>query len=113
ADRAGGDPRHRPARRHLAARAMSGGPGRTGKGSAMAKLHPLFAGHRLLPSFLLAALICPAVADAVEAQSAGASQAPFGDTVGPRIPFYDRAAPQVATAGPLDQLGVIEAKGVG
>jgi uncharacterized protein (TIGR01244 family) len=70
---------------------------------------PALAGCRLL----LAAVICASVPGAAAAQSAGAAQAPFGDKVGPRIPFYDRVAPQVATSGPLGQLGVIEAKGVG
>lgn len=50
---------------------------------------------------------------AVAVTSAGAAQAPFGDQVGERIPFYDRVAPQVATSAPLDRLGIIEAKGVG
>lgn len=62
---------------------------------------------------LLATLICSSVPGVASAQSAGAAQAPFGDTVGPRIPFYDRVAPQVATSAPLNRLGVIEAKGVG
>lgn len=61
----------------------------------------------------VAALIFSIGSGAAAAQSAGASQAPFGDQVGPRIPFYDRVAPQVATSGPLDRLGIIEAKGVG
>jgi hypothetical protein len=41
------------------------------------------------------------------------AEAPFGDKVSERIPFYHRAAPMVATAGPLGRLGIIEAKGVG
>jgi hypothetical protein len=40
-------------------------------------------------------------------------EAPFGDTVGERIPFYHRAAPTIATAGPLGRLGIIKAKAVG
>jgi hypothetical protein len=40
-------------------------------------------------------------------------EAPFGDKVSERIPFYHRAAPMVATAGPLGRLGIIEAKAVG
>jgi hypothetical protein len=40
-------------------------------------------------------------------------EAPFGDRVSERIPFYHRAAPTVATAGPLGRLGLIEAKAVG
>jgi uncharacterized protein (TIGR01244 family) len=42
-----------------------------------------------------------------------APEAPFGDKVSERIPFYHRAAPTVATAGPLGRLGIIEAKAVG
>jgi uncharacterized protein (TIGR01244 family) len=42
-----------------------------------------------------------------------ASEAPFGDRVSERIPFYHRAAPTIATAGPLGRLGIIEAKAVG
>jgi uncharacterized protein (TIGR01244 family) len=42
-----------------------------------------------------------------------APEAPFGDRVSERIPFYHRAAPTVATAGPLGRLGIIEAKAVG
>jgi uncharacterized protein (TIGR01244 family) len=42
-----------------------------------------------------------------------ATEAPFGDKVSERIPFYHRAAPTVATAGPLGRLGIIEAKSVG
>jgi hypothetical protein len=41
------------------------------------------------------------------------AEAPFGDKVSDRIPFYHRAAPRVATAGPLGRLGIIEAKSVG
>ena len=41
------------------------------------------------------------------------AEAPFGDKVSERIPFYHRAAPTIATAGPLGRLGIIEAKGVG
>jgi hypothetical protein len=40
-------------------------------------------------------------------------EAPFGDTVSERVPFYHRAAPTIATAGPLGRLGIIEAKAVG
>lgn len=40
-------------------------------------------------------------------------EAPFGDRVSERIPFYHRAAPTVATSGPLGRLGLIEAKAVG
>jgi hypothetical protein len=40
-------------------------------------------------------------------------EAPFGDRVSERIPFYHRAAPTIATAGPLGRLGIIEAKAVG
>lgn len=40
-------------------------------------------------------------------------EAPFGDRVSERIPFYHRAAPTIATAGPLGRLGLIEAKAVG
>jgi uncharacterized protein (TIGR01244 family) len=74
-------------------------------------LHGSFAAARAL--ILLAALLCPGSAGIATAQSAGALQAPFGDKVGPRIPFYDRVAPQVATSASLDRLGVLEAKGVG
>jgi len=42
-----------------------------------------------------------------------APEAPFGDRVSERIPFYHRAAPTIATAGPLGRLGIIEAKAVG
>lgn len=42
-----------------------------------------------------------------------ATEAPFGDKVSERIPFYHRAAPTIATAGPLGRLGIIEAKSVG
>ena len=42
-----------------------------------------------------------------------AAEAPFGDRVSERIPFYHRAAPTIATAGPLGRLGIIEAKAVG
>lgn len=41
------------------------------------------------------------------------TEAPFGDKVSERIPFYHRAAPTIATAGSLGRLGLIEAKGVG
>jgi hypothetical protein len=41
------------------------------------------------------------------------SEAPFGDKVSERIPLYHRAAPGVATSGPLGRLGLIEAKAVG
>jgi uncharacterized protein (TIGR01244 family) len=41
------------------------------------------------------------------------AEAPFGDKVSERVPFYHRAAPTIATAGPLGRLGVIEAKAVG
>jgi len=61
----------------------------------------------------IVALICLSDFGAAMAQSAGALQAPFGDQVGARIPYYDRVAPQVATSAPLDRLGIIEAKGVG
>lgn len=71
---------------------------------------PIVAGCRLV---LLAGLIGSSAPGAGTAQSAGAPQAPFGDTVGARIPFYDRVAPQVATSAPLDRLGVLEAKSVG
>jgi hypothetical protein len=40
-------------------------------------------------------------------------EAPFGDKVSERVPFYHRAAPTIATAGPLGRLGIIEAKSVG
>jgi hypothetical protein len=40
-------------------------------------------------------------------------EAPFGDRVSERIPFYHRAAPTIATSGPLGRLGLIEAKAVG
>jgi hypothetical protein len=40
-------------------------------------------------------------------------EVPFGDKVSERIPFYHRAAPTIATAGPLGRLGIIEAKAVG
>lgn len=40
-------------------------------------------------------------------------EAPFGDRVSERIPFYHRVAPTIATAGPLGRLGLIEAKAVG
>jgi hypothetical protein len=40
-------------------------------------------------------------------------EAPFGDRVSERIPFYHRAAPTIATSGPLGRLGLIEAKSVG
>lgn len=40
-------------------------------------------------------------------------EAPFGDRVSKRIPFYHRAAPTIATAGPLGRLGIIEARAVG
>ena len=70
---------------------------------------------------LLAGLVALGGAGPVAAQSsgglavpsAGAAQAPFGDQVSERIPFYNRMAPQVATSAPLDRLGIIEAKGVG
>jgi hypothetical protein len=42
-----------------------------------------------------------------------APEAPFGDRVSERIAFYHRAAPTIATAGPLGRLGIIEAKAVG
>src|SRR3546814_11898020 len=45
--------------------------------------------------------------------SAGAAQAPLGDRVGERIPYYARVEPQVETSGPLDQLGLIDDQGVG
>jgi hypothetical protein len=41
------------------------------------------------------------------------TEAPFGDKVSERIPMYHRAAPTVATSGPLGRLGLIEAKTVG
>jgi hypothetical protein len=40
-------------------------------------------------------------------------EAPFGDKVSERIPYYHRAAPMIATSGPLGRLGLIEAKAVG
>lgn len=40
-------------------------------------------------------------------------QAAFGSAVSQRIPDYTRAAPQVGTAGPINDLGIMEAKGVG
>ncbi|HEY7747633.1 MAG TPA: hypothetical protein VH933_03055 [Aestuariivirgaceae bacterium] len=40
-------------------------------------------------------------------------EAPFGDKVSERIPFYHRAAPAIGTSGPLGRLGIIEAKAVG
>lgn len=40
-------------------------------------------------------------------------QAAFGSSVSQRIPNYTRVAPQVGTAGPLNELGIMEAKGVG
>jgi protein tyrosine phosphatase (PTP) superfamily phosphohydrolase (DUF442 family) len=41
------------------------------------------------------------------------TEVPFGDKVSERIPFYHRAAPTIATAGPLGRLGIIEARAVG
>lgn len=65
----------------------------------------------------LAALGFTVLAAAMTAGSSsaqpGVAEAPFGDKVSERIPFYHRAAPTVATAGPLGRLGIIEAKGVG
>jgi hypothetical protein len=40
-------------------------------------------------------------------------EAPFGDRVSERMPSYHRAAPTIATSGPLGRLGLIEAKAVG
>jgi uncharacterized protein (TIGR01244 family) len=68
---------------------------------------------RLFPHLALAfALVVGYGMTGAVAQQA-ASEAPFGDRVSERIPFYHRAAPTIATAGPLGRLGIIEAKAVG
>ena len=68
---------------------------------------------RQLPRRVLAALaLCVLMPAASYAQSEGL-EAPFGDKVSERIPFYHRAAPRIAVAGRLGRLGIIEAKAVG
>jgi hypothetical protein len=61
---------------------------------------------------IVAAMILSSWAGAAAAQQE-APEAPFGDRVSERVPYYHRAAPAVATAGPLGRLGIIEAKAVG
>jgi hypothetical protein len=65
-----------------------------------------------VPRILAASLLSVAMLTVTHAQYERA-EAPFGDRVSERIPFYHRAAPTIATSGPLGRLGLIEAKGVG
>jgi uncharacterized protein (TIGR01244 family) len=67
---------------------------------------------RLPPRALAVMALCFLMPAEAQAQSERL-EAPFGDTVSERVPFYHRAAPTVATAGPLGRLGIIEAKAVG
>lgn len=69
-------------------------------------------GQRRASTIVLLAAMAAIVAAPATAQTAQ-REAPFGDSVSQRIPFYHRAAPYAATAGPLGRLGMIEAKGVG
>lgn len=68
--------------------------------------------RRLVLETLAGSLLCTMMPPASRAQYERA-EAPFGDRVSERIPFYHRAAPTIATAGPLGRLGLIEAKAVG
>jgi uncharacterized protein (TIGR01244 family) len=73
----------------------------------MPRIHSQFS-HRLpLLIALMIMLMAPLGAQTEK------TEAPFGDTVSERIPLYHRAAPTVATAGPLGRLGLIETKAVG
>ena len=67
---------------------------------------------RLPRGALAVTALCLLLSAGLHAQSER-PEAPFGDKVSERIPFYPRAAPMVATAGPLGRLGIIEAKAVG
>src|SRR5262245_27258293 len=62
-------------------------------------------------ALVLALVLSLATGQALAQQEA--PEAPFGYRVSERIPFYHRAAPTIATAGPLGRLGIIEAKAVG
>jgi uncharacterized protein (TIGR01244 family) len=68
--------------------------------------------HRLACAALALLALCFLVSARLYAQPEPL-EAPFGDKVSERIPFYHRAAPTIATAGPLGRLGIIEAKAVG
>jgi hypothetical protein len=68
--------------------------------------------RRLALRALALPLLCAMMSPTAHAQVERA-EAPFGDRVSERIPFYHRAAPTIATSGPLGRLGLIEAKGVG
>ena len=70
-------------------------------------------GQRRAAGIALSAAIAAMVAVGPAAAQDEPREAPFGDKVSQRIPFYHRAAPQVATSGPLGRLGMIEAKAVG
>jgi hypothetical protein len=73
-----------------------------------------FTNRRRLASAVLALLVlCFFLVSARLYAQSEPLEAPFGDKVSERIPFYHRAAPTIATAGPLGRLGIIEAKGVG
>jgi hypothetical protein len=65
--------------------------------------------NRAFPAIALALSLTFSLAQAQQE----APEAPFGDRVSERIPFYHCAAPTIATAGPLGRLGIIEAKAVG
>jgi uncharacterized protein (TIGR01244 family) len=67
--------------------------------------------RRLQCQALVVLMLC--VAPSASYAQVERPEAPFGDKVSERIPFYHRAAPTVATAGRLGRLGIIEAKAVG
>jgi len=67
----------------------------------------------LLASFAVVLAMALSLATGIAIAQQVAPEAPFGDRVSGRIPYYHRAAPTIATAGTLGRLGVIEAKAVG
>lgn len=50
---------------------------------------------------------------AMPASAADIAAAPFGDLVGPAFSYYNRAAPNIGSAGVLKEGGVAEAKALG
>jgi hypothetical protein len=79
---------------------------------ANAMINNLIDLRRIAPGTLLMLALCTLMPVVLYAQSER-PEAPFGDKVSERIQFYHRAAPTIATAGPLGRLGIIEAKAVG
>ena len=73
----------------------------------------MFREPRLRPRLSVGLTLAICLGAAPASAQRDAFEAPFGDKVSERIPFYHRAAPAIATAGPLGRLGIIEAKAVG